>query len=491
MRVFQAEAQYTQITNPAQKNIPIERDLRSADPQQKAKKRLMGQIRLITEIPGPKSQALVKRREAATPPGASKLTPLAIAAAQGALVTDVDGNTLIDFAGGIGALAVGHCPLSVVDALKAQAEKLIHMCAIVGTYEPYVQAAELLNEVTPGDHAKKTYFVNSGAEAVEGAIKIARAYTGRDAVIVFEGAYHGRTNLTMAMTSKYALFKKGFGPFAPEIYRLPFPNIYRTPMGMSEEEYIEYSIQMLENALIAQVAPEAIAAIVIEPVQGEGGFLPTPPRFMEKIREICTRHGIVMVADEIQCGFGRTGKLFACEHYGIVPDLMTTAKSLGAGMPIAAVTGRAEIMDAPHPGGLGGTYSGNPLACVAAIEAIEMIRKPEFLARAQAVGERIRARLLQMQEEFALIGDVRGLGPMLTMELVRSRETREPFMEATGRVNQETLKRGLITIRAGLYSNCVRFLPPLNISDVLIDEGLDVLHEAMRVVSAEFMTSPA
>ena len=339
----------------------------------------MTTINLVTDIPGPKSQALVARREEATAKGAAKLTQIAVESANGSAVTDVDGNTFIDLAGGIGTLAVGHTPEAVVNALKAQAEKLIHMCAIVSTYEPFVEVAELLNKVTSGDHKKKTVLLNSGAEAVEAAVKIARAYTGRQAVIVFEGAYHGRTNMTMAMTSKYALFKKGFGPFAPEVYRLPFPNPYRTPMGMTEEEYIEYAIQQLDNAFVAQVDPSAVAAIVIETVQGEGGFIPTPPRFLERIRQLCDEHGIVMIADEIQCGFGRTGKLFAIEHYGIVPDLITVAKSLAAGMPLAAVVGRAEMMDAPHPGGLGGTYSGNPLACVAAIEAIKMINTSEFL----------------------------------------------------------------------------------------------------------------
>jgi 4-aminobutyrate aminotransferase/(S)-3-amino-2-methylpropionate transaminase len=289
--------------------------------------------------------------------------------------------------------------------------------------------------------------------------------------------------MTLSMTSKYALFKKGFGPFAPEIHRLPFPNVYRTPSGMDEESYVEFSCNQLENALIAQVDPEAVAAIVIEPVQGEGGFIPTPARFLERIRNICDRYGIVMVADEIQCGMGRTGKIFAVEHYGIAPDLITSAKSLAAGMPLAAVTGRADIMDAPHPGGLGGTYSGNPLACVAAVEAIKMIREPSFLKRATEVGERIREHLLSIQAEADLVGDVRGLGAMLAMELVHDRDTKEPANEQTTQVNAETLKRGVITIRAGLYSNCVRFLPPLNMSNAQIDEGMSVVKEATHVVS--------
>ncbi len=444
----------------------------------------MPTINLVTEVPGPKSRAIVARREAATPRGASKLTPIAVASAHGATVVDVDGNHLLDFAGGIGVLAVGHTPASVVDAVKAQAEQLLHLCAIVGTYEPFVQVAELLNEVTPGDFPRKTVLMNSGAEAIETAVNIARAYTGRSGIIVFEGAYHGRTNMTLSMTSKYGLFKKGFGPFAPEVYRLPFPNVYRRSSALSEEAFIDDAIARLENALIAQIDPSACAAIVIEPVQGEGGFIPAPPRFLQRIRELCTQHGIVMVADEIQCGFGRTGKLFAVEHAGVVPDLIATAKSIAAGLPLSAVTGRAEIMDGPHPGGLGGTYSGNPLACVAAIEAIGMIRQPEFLARAVEIGARIRGHLLKLQAEVPLVGDVRGIGPMLAMELVTDRAAKTPAAAETLAVTQESLKRGLIIIRAGLYSNCIRFLPPLNLTDDEIDEGMAIVADAVRAAAA-------
>ncbi len=436
----------------------------------------MAYININTAIPGPKSDAIVARRAAAISAGNGKLTPIAVAKASGALVTDVDGNTFIDFAGGIGTLAAGHCPPEVVEALQAQAADLIHMCSIVSSYEQMIEVAELLNSVTPGNHAKKTTLSNSGAEAVEAAIKLARAYTGRQGIVVFEGAYHGRTNMTMSMTSKYALFKKGFGPFASEVYRLPYPNPYRRPAGMDEESFVDYACWQLENAMISQADPSAIAAIVIEPVQGEGGFIPTPAPFLHKIRELCDKHGIVMITDEIQCGFGRTGKLFAVEHYDIVPDLMTTGKSLGSGMPIAAVTGRAEIMDGAHPGGLGGTYSGNPLACVAAREAIKIISDPAFLARATEVGMRMRGALEMLQRDYPqLIGDVRGLGPMLAMELVKDPETREPNMDATGALTAATLQRGLITIRAGLYSNCLRLLPPLNIADDVLSEGLDVL----------------
>ncbi len=442
----------------------------------------MPTIHLTTEVPGPKSRAIAARREAATPRGASKASAIVITEASGAALTDADGNTLLDFAGGIGVLAVGHCPPNVVNAIKDQAEKLLHLCAIVGTYEPYVEVAELMNEITPGDFAKKTLLMNSGAEAVEAAVNIARSSTGRPAVIVFEGAYHGRTNLALSMTSKYGLFKKGFGPFAPEIYRLPFPNLYRRPIGMSEDAYLDDCIARLDNALIAQVDPSAVAAIVVETVQGEGGFLPAPPRFLQRIREICTQHGIVMVSDEVQCGFGRTGKLFAVEHYDIAPDLIVTAKSIAAGMPISAVTGRAEIMDAPHPGGLGGTYSGNPLACVAAIETIKMIRQPEFLTRAQEVGARMRQHLIDINRESTLVDDVRGLGPMLLVELVTNPLSKNPAPQPTLDIINEALRRGLVTIRAGLYSNCIRFLPPLNITDEQIDEGMGVIADAVRAI---------
>lgn len=444
----------------------------------------MGHIQLKTEIPGPKSRELLARRAAAVSAGLAKSTEIVIDHAHGALVHDVDGNTLIDLAGGIGMLAVGHTPASVIQAMQAQAEKYIHICSLVATYEPYVRLCELLNEITPGDFPKKTLLANSGSEAVENAIKIARYYTGRPAVITFEGAYHGRTLLTLSLTSKYGLFKKGFGPYAPEIYRLPAPNLYRRPAQMSEGEYLDWCIANLENALIAQVDPSAVAAIIIEPVQGEAGFIPMPQRFLAKIREICDKHGIVMIADEIQCGFGRTGKLFAVEHSGIVPDLITTAKSLGAGMPISAVTGRAEIMDAPHLGGVGGTYGGNPLACVAAIEAVEIIRQPEFLARVTRIGSIMREVMCGWMDKVELIGDVRGLGSMMLVEFVKDRLSKEPAPAETLQIIKLAVSRGVVLIRAGLYSNGIRLLPPLVISDEQLYEGLNILGGAIQEVTA-------
>ena len=446
-------------------------------------------IRLLTDIPGPKSRALLARREAATPQGNAKLTPISIDSAHGSVVVDVDGNQFIDLAGGIGVLAVGHTPERVVAALQEQAAKLIHMCAIVSTYEPFVEVAERLNQLAPGDFLKKTVLMNTGAEAVETAVHIARSHQKRQGIVVFEGAFHGRTNLTMAMTSKFNLFKKGFGPFAPEVYRFPFPNVYRRPVGMSEDAFVDWHLTLLDQSFVAQVDPPHVAAIFVEPVQGEGGFVPAPFPWLKRLRELADEHGILLVSDEIQSGMGRTGTLWAIDHSGVVPDMITTAKSLAAGMPLSAVVGPANVMDAPHPGGLGGTYSGNPLACVAAIEAMDQISQPAFLERSAAVGHRLRTALEEIKASHPrLVGDVRGLGSMLVMEFVKDPATKQPWMEATAAVTVETLKRGVITIRAGLYSNCVRFLPPLDITDAQLDEALEVVAASVDQVAADFGT---
>jgi 4-aminobutyrate aminotransferase/(S)-3-amino-2-methylpropionate transaminase len=440
----------------------------------------MGHIELKTEIPGPKSRAMLARRAAAVAAGLAKSTDVVVERARGSLVHDVDGNTLLDFAGGIGMLAVGHSPPGMVEAMHTQAQSLVHVCALVATYEPYVRLCEVLNEITPGTHPKKTLLANSGSEAVENAVKLARCFTGRPAVICFEGAYHGRTLLTLSLTSKYSLFKKGFGPFAPEIYRLPAPDVYRAPAGMTEDAYVASCIAQLERAFIAQVDPSAVAAILIEPIQGEAGFIPMPVPFIRRIRELCDKHGIVMIADEVQSGFGRTGKLFAIEHYGVVPDLITMAKSMGGGMPISAVTGRADIMDASHLGGVGGTYGGSPVACAAALEAIATIRAPEFLERARRIGDMLREIMLSWKKSCNLIGDVRGLGAMMLMELVLDQTSKEPAPQKTLEIIRHAVAHGLILIRAGLYSNCVRLLPPLIISDDELYEGMDVLGRAVR-----------
>jgi 4-aminobutyrate aminotransferase / (S)-3-amino-2-methylpropionate transaminase / 5-aminovalerate transaminase len=342
--------------------------------------------------------------------------------------------------------------------------------------------------VTPGDFPKKTLLANSGAESVENAVHLARRHTGRPAVICFEGGYHGRTLLTLSLTSKYGLFKKGFGPFAPEIVRLPAPNPYRRPEGLDEEAYLAWCLTRLDHAMVAQVDPSAVAAIVIEPVQGEGGFVPMPPAFLRRIRELCDRHGIVMVADEVQSGFGRTGRLFAIEHAGVVPDLVVMAKSLGAGLPISALTGRAEILDAAHPGGVGGTYGGSPLACAAAIRAVETVRQPAFLSHVDRLAAVMREVLGDWRARHRLVGDVRGLGAMMLAEFVRDRATREPAPEETLAVIRHAVQGGVLAMRAGLFSNCVRLLPPLVITEEQLREALDVLGAAVARVDAARMT---
>ncbi len=451
----------------------------------------MSSIQLKTEVPGPRSRALLARRVSAVPIGLGKATDVVVERAEGALVHDVDGNTFIDFVGGIGALAVGHCPPSVVQAIQAEAPRLIHMGSLVGTYESYIRLCELLNEVTPGAFAKKTLLSNSGAEAVENAVKAARAYTKRPGVICFEGAYHGRTLLAVSLTSKYGLFKKSMGPFAGEIVRLPMPNAYRAPEGMTAEHCVTWAIHQLEHAFTAQVDPAEVAAIIIEPVQGEGGFVPVPPRFMRRIRELCDQHGIVMIADEVQCGFARTGKLFALEHYGIAADIIVTAKSLGAGMPVSAITGRADIMDATHVGGMGGTYGGNPLTCVAAIAAIEMMRQPAFLARAERIGIMLRETLEGWKHRHPLIGDVRGLGSMMLIELVKDRATKQPAPDETLAIIRAACQKGVIAMRAGLFTNGIRFLPPLVITDDQLAEGLGVIEQALTEVEARVLAPAA
>ncbi len=446
----------------------------------------MSYIRMETEMPGPRAKAALARRAESMPAGLGRATDVVVERAEGALVHDVDGNTLIDLAGGIGMMAVGHAPRTVVDAVEAQMSRFIHTCSLVTTYEPYMALAELLNEVTPGDFPKKTLLASSGGESVEEAVKLARKFTGRPTIVCFEGAYHGRTMLTLSLTSKYGLFKSGFGPFASDIVRLPFPNVYRTPTGMTEEQYVDFAIAQLDLAMISQVDPSAIAAFLIEPVQGEGGFVPVPRRYLEHIRLLCDLHGIVLIADEIQCGSGRTGKLFAVEHYGVVPDILVAAKSLGAGMPIGAITGRSEIMDSAQVGGIGSTYGGSPVACVAAIEAINMIREPEFLAHANYLGQMLREVLESWKQRYELVGDVRGLGPMLLIELVSDRAQRTPLRpEDTVRIVKLATAGGVILIRAGLLSNCIRFLPPLNMPEDMLREALGVVEHALATVNEE------
>jgi 4-aminobutyrate aminotransferase/(S)-3-amino-2-methylpropionate transaminase len=437
-------------------------------------------IRLLTEVPGPNSRAILARREAATGHGLSRSTPVVAAKAHGALVTDVDGNTFIDFAGGIGVLAAGHTPENVVEAIREQATTMLHLCEVVGTTELYVQVCERLNAIVPGHKPQKSILTNTGAEAIENAVRAARSFTKRPGVICFEGAYHGRSLLTMSLTSKYDSYKRNFGPFASDIYRLAFPYVYRRPDDLTEEKYIDYMIATFDHALVAQVEPSAVAAVVIEPVQGEGGFIPTPVRFMQHIAKRCAENGIVLIIDEVQTGFGRTGTLFAIEQYGVTPDILVSAKSIAAGLPLSAITGRADIIDSVHVGGFGGTYGGNPLACAAAIEAMNFIDENHLSERAVQIGGLIRERMLEWQAEMPIIGDVRGMGAMLALELVDDRITKHPAKEVAARVIHEAAQRGLILIKAGLYSNCIRLLMPLMIPEEQLNEGLDVLEAALR-----------
>lgn len=443
----------------------------------------MPTIRVRPPLPGPKSQAILARRDAAVSRASFRSTPVVAASAHGAAVTDVDGNTFLDFTAGIGTLNVGHTPAEVVEAIRSQAGNLIHLCAIVGSYEPYIALAEKLNGLVPISGPKKTFLSNSGAEAVETAIKMARAYTSRPAIITYEGAYHGRTLLTLSLTSKYALFKKSFGPFAPEIYRVPYPYSYRCPHCRNEGVCNLTCFEDLERALITQIDPSAVAALIIEPVQGEGGFIPASYEYLRKVRGLCDKHGIVLIVDEVQAGFCRTGRWFSFEHSGIEPDLVVMAKSLAAGMPLAAVTGRAEIVDAPHLGGLGSTFGGNPVACVAALKAIEIMERDNLNQRAEQIGEITMAHFRRWKEQYPIIGDVRGLGAMTAIEFVQGRHDRTPNTEAPLKVVAEAYQRGLLLIRAGLYSNAVRTLVPLVITDEQLEEGLGVLEEAIRVVA--------
>jgi 4-aminobutyrate aminotransferase / (S)-3-amino-2-methylpropionate transaminase / 5-aminovalerate transaminase len=449
---------------------------------------MSGVIHLVTEIPGPKSRALLARRAQAVPRGVPAVTPIAVVHAEGAVITDADGNRLIDFGGGIGVVNTGHRHPSVVEAVRDQLDRFAHVCFPVSTYEPYIELAERLNRLTPGDHPKRTFLLNSGAEAVENAVKVARHFTGRQAIVCFEHGFHGRTNLALALTSKVMPYKKGFGPFAPEVYRIPFPYCYRCreagKRGSGEAgNCCMASPERLEQMFASVVDPDSVAAIIMELELGEGGFVPAPKEYVTALAAFARDHGILFIADEIQTGFGRTGRLFASEHYGLVPDLITTAKSLAGGLPLAAVTGRADVLEAPQVGGLGGTYGGNPLACAAALAVLDAMESEKIPARAARMGERIRARFCQWAGRYASIGDVRGLGAMVGMELVADWTTKEPDKALTGKLLKAALERGVILLSSGTYGNTVRVLAPLTTPDEIVDEGLDALEQALEAVS--------
>ena len=432
------------------------------------------QRRLVTEIPGPISRALHERKIAAVAAGVGTTLPVYIERAGGAVLVDVDGNALIDLGSGIAVVNVGNANPRVVEAVIDQVARFTHTCFMVTPYEGYVAVCEALNRLTPGTHAKKTALFNSGAEAVENAVKVARHATGRDAVVVFDHAYHGRTNLTMAMTAKAMPYKTGFGPFAGEVYRAPMSYPFREETEITGAQAAARAISVIDK----QVGAQQVAAVVIEPVQGEGGFVVPAPGFLPAISQRCTANGVVFVADEIQTGFGRTGAMFACEHEGVVPDLIATAKGIAGGLPLAAVTGRAEMMDAVHVGGLGGTYGGNPIACAAALAAISAMADDDLPGRARVIGEVLLSRLQSLAADHPQIGDVRGRGAMVAVELVRP-GTREPDAAEAARVSAACHRAGVLTLTCGTYGNVLRLLPPLVIDDALLNEALDVLADAL------------
>ncbi|MFG2832067.1 4-aminobutyrate--2-oxoglutarate transaminase [Streptomyces sp. NPDC048434] len=435
--------------------------------------------RVVTAIPGPKSQELWARKQATVAAGVGAVLPVFVKRAGGGVLEDVDGNSLIDFGSGIAVTSVGNSAEAVVRRATAQLQAFTHTCAMVAPYEPYIEVCELLAELTPGDHAKKSALFNSGAEAVENAVKIARVHTKRQAVVVFDHGYHGRTNLTMALTSKNMPYKQGFGPFAPEVYRVPVAYPYRWLTG--PENCAQEAADQAISQITKQIGAENVAAIIIEPVLGEGGFIEPAKGFLPAIANFAKENGIVFVADEIQSGFCRTGQWFACEDEGIVPDLITTAKGIAGGLPLAAVTGRAEIMDAAHAGGLGGTYGGNPVACAAALGSIETMREQDLNAKARRIGDLMKARLTAIAEKYDIIGEVRGRGAMIAIELVKS-GSKDPNPEATGALAKACHQEGLLVLTTGTYGNVLRFLPPLVIGEDLLNEGLDILEGAFATL---------
>ncbi len=431
--------------------------------------------RLVTEIPGPASQALLARREASVARGVSHVLPVFITAAGGGVLVDVDGNSLIDFGSGIAVASVGNSAPRVASRVREQAARFTHTCFMVTPYEEYVAVCEELARRTPGDHDKRSALFNSGAEAVENAVKIARHATGRQAIVAFDHAYHGRTNLTMALTAKNMPYKDKFGPFAGEIYRMPMAYPLRWPGGA--DRCAAEALDVITGLIHTQVGEGNVAAVIIEPIQGEGGFVVPPDGFLPGLAEFCAEHGILLIADEIQTGFCRTGDWFACDHEEVVPDLVTTAKGIAGGLPLAAVTGRAEIMDSVHVGGLGGTYGGNPVACAAALGAIETMAAEDLPARARRIGEIMLPRLHKLAEAYPVIGDIRGRGAMIAIELVRPGGI-EPDAASASKAAKACHAAGLVVLTCGTFGNVLRFLPPLVIGEHLLEEGLSILEDA-------------
>ena len=441
-------------------------------------------IHLVTAIPGPRSAELQKRREANVPRGVASVLPVFVRRASGAMVEDVDGNQLLDFTGGIGCQNAGHRPPGVIAAIQEQVEQFLHTCFMVTPYAGYVQLAEELNARAPGNFPKKTFFVSAGSEAVENAVKIARYFTRRQAIIAFEDGFHGRTLLALSLTGKSKPYKAGFGPFAPEVYRMPYAYCYRCPYGLSYPSCEVECAHNLESMFKRHIEAEAVAAVIFEPILGEGGFVSPPAEWFEVVTEICRKHGILMIADEIQTGFCRTGPLFACERFGVEPDIIVTAKSIAGGLPLAAVTGRTEIMDSPGPGGLGGTFGGNPVACAAALEIFKAVDSLGLAERSEHIGRIFESRTKGWPGRFALVGDIRGVGAMRAIELVKDRATKEPADVATQKVLAACHRRGLLIISAGTFGNVIRMLVPLIATDAQIEEGLLILEQALTEAAA-------
>ncbi|URT69457.1 4-aminobutyrate--2-oxoglutarate transaminase [Cytobacillus firmus] len=438
----------------------------------------MGSINIRTELPGPKAKELLAKKEKNVPKGPFNTMQTFAAKGDGALLTDIDGNTFLDFAGAIGALNVGHCPPRVVEALHAQIDQYLHPCFHVMMYEPYIKLAEKLNSITPGNHSKKTFFLSTGAEAVENAVKIARKYTGRKGIISFERGFHGRTYMSMSLTSKVKPYKYEFGPFAPETYKWPYPYYYRSE-GLKDKDHDNALLKRFETFFLSEVPPEEVAAVIMEPVQGEGGFVMPSSHFIKGVKALCEKHGILFIADEVQTGFGRTGKMFAMEHYDVVPDLMTMSKSIGAGLPVSAVTGRADIMDSPNIGEVGGTYGGSPLGCAAALEVIRTIEEEGLLERANEIGSLFTEKFSDFPLKYKQVGDVRSLGAMCAIEFVKDQETKEPNKEIVQEILSKAHNRGLIIMSAGLYGNIIRLLSPLVTTNEQLDEGFSILEEVI------------
>lgn len=433
----------------------------------------MKSISLQTEVPGPLSRQLAERQKKAVARGVPQLTPIYVRSASDATITDIDGNVFLDFYGGIGCINAGHAQPAVVEAIRKQAGEFLHTCFMVAPYEGYIALAEQLNKLAPGNYEKRSLFVNSGAEAVENGIKIARSYTGRPGIICFDDAYHGRTYMAMSVTAKEKPYKHGFGPFSQDVYRVPFANPYRM------ENAAKYSLAAIEETFRSRIAADHVAAILFEPIQGEGGFIVPPREFVDGLRAICDKYGIVLIADEVQTGYCRTGKVFACEHFGLEPDILLSAKSIASGMPLAAVTGKAEIMDHPGPGAVGGTFGGNPLSCAAGLATLKLYQDGSLAARSNEIGKIFTERAEALKQKFACIGDIRGLGGMQAIELVEDRASKKPDGALTKQVAHYAMEHGLLLVTAGTYGNVIRLLVPLVVTDEQMHEGMDVIEAAL------------